>query len=380
MRLEFLAAAIAGLTATAPEPAPPLATADDFTSLFAAKHDLAWSGGDQMTSFLAPNGRVYWISADTILSNGVDADGSYPDKQTHLVANRVLLQVDGRLDKATEGDGASVPNPATHTLENQERYWPQGAFFANDFLFLLCQRVVRDDRNHGLGFRFTGTELAKFRVLANGRLAFQGMAKTPASNVAGGFGVRHVQWAADAVAHGGFIYIYGYTQALPGNPRRVAHYSYIARVRPAQVEDPSAWQIYQKSKSRWMGSAAQLSPHSDNRDAILASQISSVRWVGGKLLIAHKPWNGLGTTISIESSARPEGPFKNVATIPSPAGQWRGSNYQTYSPMLHPEQRLSGKDLGKLLLSVSWNGQDFAKDVIPNADLYKPRFFAVQAP
>jgi hypothetical protein len=43
-------------------------TAEGFTELFAAKNDQIWSGGDQTTSFKAPNGRIYWISVDTMLA------------------------------------------------------------------------------------------------------------------------------------------------------------------------------------------------------------------------------------------------------------------------------------------------------------------------
>lgn len=60
----------------------------------------------------------------------------------------------------------------------------------------------------------------------------------------------------------------------------------------------------------------------------------------------------------------------------SPAGTW-GKNYETYVPVLHPEQVLGGADAGKILVSINWNGVDFWSDVLGNADLYKPRFYAV---
>lgn len=355
-------------------------TADDFTRMFADKNDQTWSGGDQTTSFKAPNGRVYWLSGDTILSDGEDPDGSYPEAGTTMVANRILLQSGGILENAMANGGIGVPNPVTHTAENQERYWPQGAFQAGGYLYVLCQRVARDPTPGAIGFRFIGTEMARYRFAADGRLVFERMMPTPSAHVPGGVGPSHLQWAADAINLRGYVYIYGYTHAHREDPARAAHYSYVARVPTAEVEEPSAWRIYRKSRDEWVGTSGDLSTAIDNPDAIVASQISSVRTIAGKIVIAHKPWNGLGSTVYAEVGSRPEGPFSRINLFRSPAGTWEGRRYQTYGPMLHPEQILGSGDMGKLLVSINWNGQDFLMDVISNADLYKPRFHAVRLP
>ena len=352
-------------------------TADAFTRMFAAKNDQTWSGGDQTTSFKAPNGRVYWISADTILSNGVDPDGSYPDNGTTMISSRIMLQHGARLDNAMADGGVAIPLPP-RTAEDQEKHWPQGAFVAGGYLYLLGQRVGTDRTPGSLGFRFTGAQLAKYRFGADGKLTFVKMVPTPSADIAGGTGAAHLQWAGDAIEHGGHIYIYGYTHAQRGDPS--GHYSYVARVAKDRVEDPRAWRFYRKSRRDWVRSMAQLSSARENPDAILATQIASVRAIGGKIVIAHKPWNAFGSSVFAEVGARPEGPFRRVKLFESPAGTWHGRNYWTYAPMLHPEQRLAGEDEGKLLVSINWNGKDFWSDVVPNADLYKPRFYAVPFP
>lgn len=350
-------------------------TADGFTQLFADKNDHTWSGGDQTTSFKAPNGRIYWISADTILSNGVDPDGSYPDTGTTMINSRIMLQDGGRLENAM-GDvgGVGIPLPP----EDQEKYWGQGAFVARGHLYILAQRIGADRTPGSLGFRFTGTELARYRFGADGKLTFVKMVPTPSTGIEGGTGAKHVQWAADAIEHASHIYIYGYTHAAHGDPS--GHYSYVARVPKDRVEDPGAWRFYRKSSQDWVRSMHQLSTARNNPDAILATQIASVRLIGGRIVIAHKPWNGFGSSVFAEVGTKPEGPFQQVKLFESPAGTWQGRNYVTYGPMLHPEQRLTGEDAGKLLVSINWNGKDFWSDVVPNADLYKPRFHAVKLP
>jgi hypothetical protein len=354
------------------------ATADGFTQLFAAKNDQTWSGGDQMTSFKAPNGKIYWISGDTILSDGEGHDGSYPQTGTTMVSNRILLQNRDTLENAMADGSFAIPSPVARTSGTKEKYWAQGAFFADGYLYLLCQRVRNDPTPGTLGFKLVGTELAKYRFAADGKLTFVKMVPTPSTNVWEGVGPAHVQWAADAIRHGRYVYVFGYTNAQRGD--LASHYSYVARVPSGQVEQPSAWRFYRKSAKDWVRSTTQLSSATDNRDAIVSSQISSARVIAGKIVIAHKPWNGFGSSVYAEVGPNPQGPFRQIKLFESPAGTWQGRRYWTYAPMLHPEQRLAGADVGKTLVSINWNGRDFFSDVLSNADLYKPRFFAVRLP
>ncbi|HEV2123150.1 MAG TPA: hypothetical protein VGW38_10300 [Chloroflexota bacterium] len=113
--------------------------------MFAEKNDQTWSGGDQTTSFKAPNGRVYWISADTMLSNGVDRDGSYPDTGTTMINSRIMLQDGGRLENAMANGAVAIPLPP-RTPEDQERHWPQGAFVAGATCTCLVSALVPTQR------------------------------------------------------------------------------------------------------------------------------------------------------------------------------------------------------------------------------------------
>ncbi len=375
----FTAAAtvLVGIVAPAQAAVTTPTTADGFTRMFAAKNDQTWSGGDQMTSFQSPRGYVYWLSADTVLSNGVTASGGYPSTGTTMVSNHILLQQGNQLVNAMANGGLGIPDPATHTAANAERYWPQSMFYANGHLYVLAQHVI-NDATQSLGFGFLGVDIATYSVASNGTLTFTGLKPTPSSNTRNGIGPARIQWVDDAVVTGGYVYVYGTTQP-PSNPS-VLHYSYVARVPASLVTMPSAWRYYRKSAKQWVTSTNQLSTDLLNEpDAILPTEISSVRIINGYTYIIHKPWNGLGSAVYIEKSRYPQGPFTETKIFDSPAGTVGATNYVTYAPMLHPEQTLGGPDAGKLLVSIDWNGATLT-DLVNNAQVYKPRFYAVPLP
>lgn len=375
-KLVLILALIVGLTM----PAVPVSaastptTAEGFTKMFARKNDRTWSGGDGNISYKAPNGKTYWINGDTMRSNGEAPDGSYP-AGTIMVGNSILMQQDGKLVNAMSSDGIAVPNPASHTPQNNERYWPSGAVYANNHLYVLCQRVINE--SSGVGFKLIGSELAKYEVAANGLLTFVGMRNLPSTGVEAGRGPLYTQWAGDILSKDGYLYVYGYTLAPQTNPQWALHATYLARVPTALVEYPNAWRYYKKSIGQWVSSVALLSRATNSPDALVESQVGSVRSINNKVVMVHKPWNNWGSAVYAEVGDNPWGPFTTKRLFDSPAGTWEGKNYETYGPMLHPEQTLSGADAGKILVSINWNGVDFWRDVLGNADLYKPRFHAV---
>ncbi|MEU2699592.1 DUF4185 domain-containing protein [Micromonospora aurantiaca (nom. illeg.)] len=349
-----------------------VASADGFTAMFAAKQDQEWSGGDQATSVPA-GGHVYWLFGDSMLSAGETAAGAYP-AGTAMVSNRILRQHGGDQLVTAVAAGDVVPDPATRDDHTQERYWPQAGFFTNDRLYVLAQRV----RNNpdGQGFTFAGVEMFRYRVAADGALTLEAVLATPSTGVTGRRGVpATVQWAGDAIVRDGYVYVYGYTEA-DGNAF-VLHYTYVARVPVDQVELPSAWRFYAASTGQWVSKVSAWDTDPANQhDAILPTQVSSVRVIGGRIVVAHKPWNGFGSTVFAEVSTSPVGPWTQHPLFESPAGVWQGREYVTYCPQLHPEQTLAS---GKLLVSMAWNGKTLA-DSMGDADLYKPRFHEVTLP
>lgn len=345
-------------------------SATGFFQMFQDKNDTAWSSGDQVTSF-QHNGFNYWLFGDTILGTE-NPDGTFGPGAV-MIGNRILMQSGDQLSNAMSVDDGNpaVPNPATRTSANNERYWLQGMFAANEHIYVLCQRVMAS----GSGFKLVGGELAKFKQDPNtGKLSLYGMFVTPATGQLEVQSTVGIQWCSDAIVDGGYVYIYGATRA--GSNPYVTHWSYVARVPVGSVENPFEWRFYKKTTGEWVNSIAQLSQDAVNQpDGIVASQISSVRKVGNVWVMVHKPWNGLGVAVRAMTSPMPYGPWTppasdGIVIFESPAG----SNYITYSPQLHPEFPLTS---GKTLVSIAWNGKTLS-DTMNDADLYKPRFYEIQ--
>lgn len=336
-----------------------------FQAMYDNKNDFVFSGGDQSTSIKHPtSGKVYWIHGDTILGTENPETGAY-DPGWKMISNTILIQLNNELIPAlVSGSGEAVPRPESSTEANNERYWTQGAFFANNHLYVLCQRV-ENDASQGYGFKVTGVEMAKFSVRWDGKLTLVAMIATPSTGIAGGPGASKIQWAGDAINWGGYVYIYGYT-AAESNPF-VAQYSYVARVLASQVENPNSWKYYKKSNNTWVSSMSQLSQDTVNQpDALVPSQVGSVRVINGKVNMLHKPWNGFGSAVNLEVGLLPQGPFTSYHVFDSPAG----SNDYTYMPMLHPEFTMAN---GQILVSINRNADLFGV-VAHDADKYKPQF------
>lgn len=347
---------------------------DTWTNTWQNKNDWDWSGGDQCTTF-KNNGFTYWIFGDTIQSNGETTSGGYP-AGWRMVPNTIMLQQGTSFVKAMADGSDGIPRPLTTTGDNDERYWPQGAFFANSHIYILCQRV---DRNPDDGkFRLIGGEIAKFRQQADGTLVFVGMCMTPATGKLGVAGPQGIQWCSEGRVANGVAYIYGATLA-EGNPY-VLHYSYVARVPVAELENPMAWRFYKKSTGTWVDRISALDQDKANQtDSIVASQLSSVRWINGRYVMLHKPWNNWGSAVKAAYSSTAYGPWTGEHTIfESPAGTFEGLEYETYGPILHPEVPLDSS--GRTLVSIKWNFKEGSTlaTIASNADLYKPRFYRVQ--
>jgi hypothetical protein len=346
----FVILVLAGCAAV-PSPAAP-ATADEFTQAFQAMNDWAWSGADQATSLRASNGIIYWSFGDTIVGEQDPETGAYRPGWT-MLPNTILRQDGGVFTAAVEG--VAVPSAL-----NGDRYWPMGMVEANGFLYAFCQRV----RNTATYFDLRGVELAKFAFEPGGGLSLVGMLHTPSTWALGGDSPELAQYGADAVYRDGWIYVFGFSN-VPGDlasPQR----SYVAKVAAGDVEDPRAWWFWTADPvPAWVKQMDRATP-------IVLGQVTSVRLIQGRWVLAFKPWNGWGDTVQIEVRDAPFGPARGIVRLSSPPTE----RYTTYAPQLHPEQRLRS---GRLLVSLSYNSYNFEL-VGADADLYKPRFFEVSLP
>jgi hypothetical protein len=333
------------------EPATSFAfvTATDFSEAFRDKNDWTWSGGDLAASYRASNGQTYWMFGDSVVGEEDPVSGGYRDGW-RLLPNTILRQGPAGLTIAIAG--LAIPSAV-----DGDRYWAMAMFETSSSLYVLAQRV----RNTSNYFELRGVELAKFAIRADGGLDFAGMVATPSTGVVGGARPASAQYGLDAVVVDGYAYVFGLTTdpANAASPQQ----TYVARVPATQVETPSAWRFW---------TAAGWSRRMDQAVPILPAQLGSARYLAGRWVLAYKPWNCWGGTVSIEQRRQLAGPAVTTTSLPSPGG----AHYVTYAPQLHPEQALKS---GDLLVSVSYTGRSLT-DLAHDADLYKPRFFEVELP
>jgi hypothetical protein len=176
-------------------------------------------------------------------------------------------------------------------------------------------------------------------------------------------------WGAAATVSDDWIYLYG-----TANPRQASVFGFslhVARVRPDDLLDESAWRYW--DGRRWQKKA--------DRSAVLipavggVSQTLSVFERDGRWYAVSKRDEFLGSDLVIWSSPGPTGPFTAgdpVAEIPSDvaAGQLR------YMPLAHPD--LLPED-GSIVVSYSQNETDATK-IDDDPFLYRPRFLRVPLP
>jgi hypothetical protein len=333
-------------------------TTNGWFQLFQAKNDFTWSGSDQVTSYTATNGRTYWLFGDTVLGTRNAGNGGY-NSGWYMVANTILIESNGVLS------GATVTSPAIPDAPDGDRYWPQGIFEANGYLYCQCAKV----HNTGSGFLPFGAELAKFQFQPNGQLAFLGMIPTPGTGIPESTGTAAIQWTRDAVVSSNFVYIFGDTlTGISLSPKA----GYVSRVPVLSVENTNSWTF-------WNGSS--WSTNRLTSASIVPDMPSSVRLYGGKWLLFYKPFAGFGDQVKVAIAPNPWGPYSAGQVIFQSAGGTVSNGvtselhcYNTYSPQAHPQYPLSS---GKLLVSIAWNGCDLFNDTAEDARLYKPRFYEV---
>jgi hypothetical protein len=326
-------------------PAP--RTAAGYQAMFDAKHDETWAGGDQAASVALPDGRTLWMFGDSIrggvLPGGARAAGS------RFVHNAMLIQTGGCL--------TAVPAPAEviPSRADGQWYWPESAVVVGDELVVLCLRVERTGADV-FGFRTTGVDAAVLS-LRGPVPTFERIVATPSSTAAEG----SVQYGTAVVQAGDWLYVYGSRRP----PRAFGRTVMVARVRPAALLHPEAWQFW--AGGQWSSQQRRATQVADR----WATAFSVWQAPDGTLRSLTKEDDVFGRTVVTGRSSSPTSAFSRRAVLDAPS--FRRPGELLYSALAHPEIRLAD---GRLLVTVCRNSTDLAR-VWADADLYKPQFSAV---
>ena len=176
-------------------------------------------------------------------------------------------------------------------------------------------------------------------------------------------------WGAATALHDGWLLLYG--TARPGIPGVFGFSLQVARVRPDDLLDLSAWQYWDGAD--WADepvAPATLVPALGG-----VSQTLSVFEQDGTWYALSKRDEFLGDKVTVWSAPEPWGPFdggRTVAWLPSDAvtGALR------YMPLAHPDLF---PEPGTVVISYSRNRTDLG-EVLEDPLLYRPRFIRVSLP
>lgn len=320
----------------------------------------AFQGADVGADVTLQDGRRLMVFGDTLRSPAFSGQ--------RFVRNSMLLFGPDCIQTVLPADhGALIPDRPSAT-GHPVGYWPMSVARITrpgyDLVAVTAQRVrsVGDDT---FDFENLGPAVAVF-VVAPG-LAPQladvrdlGADSTDPDRPA---------WGAATAVHGGWLYLYG-----TANPRQDFVFGFslrVARVRPDDILDRSAWRYWDgQDWSRSSTDAVELIAAEGG-----TSQTLSVFEQDGTWYALSKRDEFLGTDVVVWSAPSPQGPFDDgqaVATLPSDAAQ----GLLRYMPLAHPD--LLPKP-GTMVVSYSRNRTDI-EDVIDDPFLYRPHFLRVRMP
>ncbi|MET0768151.1 MAG: DUF4185 domain-containing protein [Aeromicrobium sp.] len=340
-------------------PFDPAESVDDLNRLVGGmRGGQEFEGADVGADVRLQDGRRLWVFGDTLRS--ADFDGQ------RFVRNSMLVFGDSCADVVLPADhGALVPDRADGV-----GYWPMSIAKVErpgyDLVGLGMQRVRGATAPDGaLAFDNLGSAIALF-VVPQGRtpqlLDVQDLGADSADT-------SRPAWGAATAVADGWIYLYG--TAHPDEELVFGFSLQVARVRPDDLLDTSAWRYW--DGRRWQSKATKAAELIAARGGV--SQTLSVFERDGRWFAVSKRDEFVGTDLVVWSAPGPTGPFtasEPVAQIPSDetTGQLR------YMPLAHPDLL---PEKGSVIVSYSQNRTDVS-EIVDDPFLYRPRFLRVPLP
>lgn len=315
-------------------------------------------GGDVGASALLQDGRRVMVFGDTLRRVG---------GERRFVRNSMLVFEEGCLRAIRPADeGALIP--ARSRGDAAVGYWPMGVQTVEregyDLLVVTAQRV-RATGDGAFDFENLGPAVAVFVVPRGGTPQLIGISDVGEDSA----DTTLPAWGAATAVDDGWLLLYG--TARPDQPGVFGFALHVARVRPDDLLDLTAWEYWDGAD--WVDepvAPATLVPAVGG-----VSQTLSVFEQDGTWYALSKRDEFLGDEIAVWSAPEPWGPYdagREVISLPSDAvtGELR------YMPLAHP-------DLfpvpGTVVVSYSRNRTDVG-EVLEDPLLYRPRFIRVTLP
>jgi hypothetical protein len=345
-----------------------------------------WTGADVAASFVVPGNRALWVFGDTWV--GEVEDGRHAGAA--LVNNSIAVHA---FDPARPGE-APAPEAVSFlwgpendsgqptawvrpdTEPDTTWYWPTGggAVFpgpaGDERLALFLALMAKKPGDASVwGFQVQGSDVAIVENAADPASAWQPDVYALPRVIEQGDGESvPVEWGVAALfipgRDGAFGYVFIYATEMESGKQRDL---ILARTKPENFEDFSAWEFYGDGGYR---------PTPARAEAVVknvASELSVDRIEeggGSYVMVMSEPM--LGDGILARTASAPEGPWSAPVTAYETPGVSGSKTLFSYAAKGHAP--LSPP--GTLLVSYVVNTNDFS-ELATNASIYRPRFILV---
>ena len=316
-----------------------------------------WLGADGIYSVTLAGDRTAWLFSDTW--TGVIKEGRRT--QPRMINNSVgITEGPGpaRFYFATDKDGkaATLFTPP----DGRGWYWLWAGAVDSGRLCLFAARVEKAGGGGAFGFALFGTALGEVANPQDAPTAWRVRWRDVPDAWA-----PHVFWGSSALVHGGYSYVYGFTENK-GKGLDFQRHMLVARAPSGKLADFAAWRFY--GKGAW---------HENTKDAepvcpSVATEYSVTCVASRKrfLLLTHDMF--LSPKIVARTSENPWGPWSDkteVFTCPEASGNRGVFCYAAkHQPVF--------SDNSTLVISYAANGHDMST-VLNDPSLYVPRFIRV---
>ena len=277
-----------------------------------------WLGGDIPRIYPLPDGRQVWWLNDSF----IPVDGAPPVDQFDMVRNVVFVRgLDGSLDMRVGSVFGSpwdfLPHPDPDHF--QRFYWPLGGVVDGPELKVFVAEMECDEPKWAVCSHPVGTWLATYSWADMTLVDLQ-----PAANP----GVRPV-YGFSVVSDDDWTYLFGSgVEYNTPHVRGGSDQTYVARVPLGKVEQaPAYW-----DGRGWSSDADRAVPLIQQGYADF--RLSVIPWKGHYLGVAKED-EFVGPAIWVMSAPAPQGPWKAVAVIPTPAAP-NAPDIVTYDAQPYP--------------------------------------------
>lgn len=352
--------------------------APEWTALF--KRSSGWFGGDGIFAIpldgkdqSASQDSILFIFSDTMVGE-IKEDSLQPG---YTMINNSVMILEGTEpspDKAhflvnpdKQGKPVSLFVPATPKTGKDEYYWLGDGFVnhADNNLYIFGYRIR--NTNDGSDFPFQEMGGTLISISRNSKYPFTDYKQYDLpfpsqldDSLSTSFGAGVLINTAEAGASNpdGYIYVYG----IRGKAKELV----VARTKSEALTDFSAWQF--RAGNDWTGDLKKATAVADS-----VSNELSVTPVGNNQYALVYQYNGIFPEIMLQAGSSPAGPFGPRQKVWNTSADVHGGKKFSYNAKAHP----AISKPGELLVSYNVNSFDFAREILREPNLYRPRFIRI---